>query len=158
MRHPISPEGFEGQTIEVQTAGMWAGPKLLVNGQPAAKGKKRGQMTLTNNYGQEVIAAWRPRFMGLEVPDLAVDGKIIQVTKPLPWYAWLWSGLPILLLFIGGALGAVVGVVAFTVNAGIFRSNRSTAVKFLITAGVSLLAAVIYFLLAVLLSIALGQA
>ncbi len=69
----------------------------------------------------------------------------------------LWSGLPILLVFIGGALGAIAGIVAFTVNAGIFRTNRSTAVKFLWTAGVSLLAAVIYVLLAVLLSIALGQ-
>ncbi len=156
MNYPITLEGFEGQTIEVQTAGIWSGPKLMVNGQPAAKGAKRGQMTLTNNHGQQVVAAWRPRFLGLDVPQLAVDGELIEVTKPLPWYAWLWSGLPILLLFIGGALGAVAGIVAFTINAGIFRSSRSTAVKFLLTTVVSLLAGVIYFVLAVLLSMALG--
>ena len=158
MNYPIALEGFEGQTVEVQTAGIWSGPKLLVNGQPAAKGAKRGQMTLTNNQGQPVVAAWRPRFLGLDVPQLAVDGEVIEVTRPLPCYAWLWSGLPIVLLFIGGALGAVAGIVAFTVNAGIFRSHRSTAVKFLLTTVVSLLAGVIYFVLAVLLSMALGGA
>ncbi len=156
MNYPITLQGFEGQTIEVQTAGMWSGPKLLVNGQPAAKGPRRGQMTLTNNFGQEVVAAWRPRFMGLDVPQLAVDGEIIEVTKPLPWYAWLWSGLPVLLVFVGGALGVIAGIVAFTVSAGIFRSNRSTAVKFLLTAFVSLLAVVVYFVLAVLLTMVLG--
>ncbi len=157
MKYPITLKGLEGQTIEVQTAGMLSGPKLLVNGQPAAKGPKRGQMTLRRNDGQEVVAAWRPRFMGLDVPELVVDGQIIEVTQPLPWYAWLWSGLPILLVFAGGALGAIAGFIAFTINTSIFRSGKSTTLKFVLTAFVSLLAVVVYFVLAVLLALALGE-
>lgn len=157
MRYPITLKGFEGQTIEIQTAGLWSGPKLLVNGQPAAKGAKRGQVILTNNSGQEVVATWQPRFLGLDVPALVVNEKIIEVTKPLPWYAWLWSGLPIVLLVTGGVLGVIIGIAAFTVNAGIFRSTRSTPVKFLLTTLVSLLAGAVYLVLAMLASTALGQ-
>jgi hypothetical protein len=157
VKYPITLKDFEGQTIEVQPAGMLSGPKLLVNGQPAAKGSKRGHMILQDNYGQEVVAAWRPRFMGLDVPQLVVDGEIVDVTKPLPWYAWLWRGLPIVLAFAGGALGFLTGIIAFAVNASIFRSGKSMALKFVLTAGVSLLAVVVYFVLAVLLTMLLGQ-
>lgn len=148
MNYPIQLEGFEGQTLEVKAAGLWAGPQLLVNGQPAAKGPKRGQMLLRRNDGSESIATWKQMFLGLDVPGLIVDGKQISVVEPLKWYVWVWSGLPVLLVFIGGALGAVAGIVAFTINTQIFRSARSTAVKFGLTAVVSVLAGVVYVVLA----------
>jgi hypothetical protein len=157
MRYPITLEGFDGQTIEIQPTSLWSGPKLLVNGQPAAKGAKRGQVILTNNSGQEVVATWQPRFLGLDIPALVVNEKTIEVTKPLPWYAWLWSGLPLALLFVGGVLGVILGIAAFTVNANLFRSPRSTPVKFLLTTLVSLLAGAAYAVLAMLASMALGE-
>ena len=95
MNYPINIEGFEGQTLEMKPSGMWAGPQLLVNGQPAPKGPKRGQMLLRRTDGSEAVATWKPQFMGLDVPRLDVDGKQINVVEPLKWYAWVWSGLPI---------------------------------------------------------------
>ena len=96
--------------------------------------------------------------MGLDVPRLDVDGKQINVVEPLKWYAWVWSGLPILLIFIGGALGALAGIVAFGINTQIFRSSRNTGLKFVLTAVVSVLAVAVYLALAVLVSGALGSA
>ncbi len=156
MNYPINLEGFEGQAIEMKSGGLIAGPKLLVNGQSAPKGPKRGQMLLRRNDGAEAIATLKPRFMGLDVPQLSVDGKTISVVEPLKWYVWVWSALPILLVFIGGALGAITGIIAFAINTQVFRSSRTTAVKFIVTAIVSLLAAVVYVASAVLLSSVLG--
>ena len=51
MNYPINIDGFEGQTLEMKPSGMLAGPQLLVNGQPAAKGPKRGQMLLRRTDG-----------------------------------------------------------------------------------------------------------
>lgn len=152
MNHPLNLEGFEIQTLEVKTSGLFSGPQLLVNGQPAAKGPKRGQMLLRRSDGREVIATWLPQAMGLDVPRLVVDGKQINVVEPLKWYEWVWGGLPVLLIFIGGALGAIAGMVAFGVNTQIFRSDRSTPLKFIFTAVVSAVGVVVYLVLALLLA------
>ncbi len=156
MTYPLNLEGFEGQTLEVKPSGFFGGPQLLVNGQPAPKGPKRGQMLLRRSDGREVIATWKPALLGLDVPRLEVDGKQLTVVEPLKWYEWVWGGLPILLVFLGGALGAIAGFVAFGINTQVFRSTRNTALKFILTAVVSALAVVAYLILATLLLSALG--
>ena len=150
MRYPLPLEGFEGQTIEVQPSGLLSGPRLLVNGQPAGAGPRRGQLALRRNDGREVIAIWKPQLLGLDVPRLQVDGKLVDVVKPLAWYVWLWCGLPILLLFIGGALGALAGFAAFAVNTKIFRASLPGLAKFGLSALVSLLGAAAYLVAATL--------
>lgn len=157
MTYPIKLEGFEGQRLELQPAGVFAGPKLLVNGHPAAQGPKRGQMALRRNDGREVVAAWKPQFLGLDVPQLVVDGRSVRVVEPLPWYVWLWSALPILLVFLGGALGALAGFIGFAINTKLFRSSWPVAAKFGLTAVVSLVTVVIYFGVATLIYIAIGR-
>lgn len=157
MNYPLTLEGFEGQSLEVKPGGFFSGPQLLVNGQPAAKGPKRGQMVLRRTDGREVTATWRPALLGLDVPRLEVDGKQLNVVAPLKWYEWVWGGLPILLVFLGGALGALAGFIAFGVNTQIFRSSRNTALKFILAAVVSVVAVAVYFVLALLVSGALGR-
>jgi hypothetical protein len=120
------------------------GPKLLVNGQLAAKGPKRGALMVRRNDGREVIAVWRPQVLGLDVPRLQVDGKLVNVVEPLKWYVWVWSALPILLVFIGGAVGALAGFIGFAINTQVFRSSRPGVAKFALTAVVSVLAVVVY--------------
>src|SRR5579859_2238227 len=157
MRYPLRLEGFEGQTVEVQPSGLFVGPGLLVNGQPAGPGPRRGQLALRGNDGREVIATWKPQLLGLDVPRLQVDGKLVNVVTPLAWYVWLWCGLPILLLFVGGALGAVSGFVAFAINTKIFRSALPTLAKFGLSGLVSLLGAAAYLVTATLIYRFLAQ-
>lgn len=157
MNYPVKIEGFEGQTIEVQPAGFFSSQKLLVNGQPASSGKKRGEMVLRRNDGQEVIATWKPQFAGFDIPQLVVEGKTIQVIEPLKWYEWVWSALPVMLIFIGGALGGITGVIGLTINAKVFRSDLNGFVKFVATGVISLLAVVVYFVAAVLFLSAIGR-
>ena len=51
MKYPVNLQGFEGQTIEVQTQGLLSGARQFVNGKPASKGTKRGEMLLRRNDG-----------------------------------------------------------------------------------------------------------
>lgn len=152
MSYKVNIEGFEGQDIEVKMS-FWSGPKLLVNGQLAPKGSKRGEMLLQSNNGKQVVARWKRRFMGLDVPQLVVDDKVINLVEPLKWYQWVWSGLPIALVFVGGALGAIAGIIGFTINAKVFRTEMNSVLKYVVSGVVSILAVVAYFIAAILFTI-----
>lgn len=136
-------EGFEGQNIEVKTS-SWAGPKLLINGQLAEKGAKRGDMVLHRNDGRQVTATWKSQMLGLDAPQLVVDGKAVNLVEPLQWYQWVWSGWPILLVFIGGALGAIVGIIGFSISARLFRTNLNGFLKYIVTGLISIAAVLVY--------------
>jgi hypothetical protein len=156
MNYPVTLTGFEGQRVEVVPPGLVSGAKLLVNGQPAAAGPKRGQMLLLRDDGSQVIATWKPSALGFDVPKLVVDNQVVTVAVPLKWYQWAWAALPILLVFLGGAIGALCGIVGFSVNARIFRSGMNGVAKFAVTAVVSVVALAAYFVLAVLVTLLVG--
>lgn len=157
MKYPVTIDGFDGQMIEVQSAGMLSGPKLMVNGVEAPKGPKRGQFTLTRSDGSEAIASWKAGLGSLGgIPQLSIDGQVIDVVEPVPWYAMVWSALPLVLIALGGAIGAVVGLIAFTSNMRLFRGEQSTAVKFALTAVITAVAFGAYFVVALLLAMMFG--
>ena len=148
MDHSIRLDGFEGRTLAVESPGIFTGPRLLVDGIPAEKGPRRGQFLLRRNDGRQVVANWKPKFMGLDFPQLEIDGKLFDVVAPLKWYAWAWSVLPLCLIFIGGALGGFIGAIGFMTNAKIFRSETNLVWKFFITAGVSFMSFLVYLIAA----------
>jgi len=156
MGYKANVEGFEGQDLEVNVS-FWTGPKLLVNGQPAPKGTKRGEMLLERNDGRQVVAIWKQQMMGFDVPQLVVDGKPVKLVEPLQWYQWLWGGWPVVLVFVGGALGAIAGVLAFTINARLFRTEMNPVLKYVVTAVVSGGAVLAYFIVALLLALTINS-
>jgi hypothetical protein len=157
MRYPVRLEGFEGQTIEIQPGGLFSGPKVLVNRQPAPKGSKRLEAILRRSDGTNVVVTLKQRAFGLDVPQLVVDGKTIQFVRPLTWYVWVWSALPLLLVFAGGALGGIFGFFGLTMNAKIFRSQMNGLVKFVLTAIISLLIGAAFLAVAVALGRVLSR-
>ncbi len=157
MDYTIAVPGFEGRQIAVRLKGIFSDHQLIVDGQPPQKGPKRGQMLLRRNDGMEVVAFWKPGALGLDVPQLVVDGQTYKFVGSLKWYEWIWGGLPILLFFAGGMLGAVTGLIAFAMNARIFRSTMETPMKYLSTAGISIAAVVLYIVLAVILFLVLDR-
>ena len=156
MSYSAKIEGFEYQNIEVQT-GFWTGPKLLVNGEPAPKGAKRGEMILKRDDGRQVTASWKPQFLGLDVPQLVVDGQTVQLAEPLKWYQWVWGGWPVALLFVGGALGGIAGMLGAVINARVFRAEISEVLKYVVTGVVSILAVLVYAVAAILLSLLVSR-
>jgi hypothetical protein len=151
MDYQLDIAGFEGQKIVAQVS-FWAGVKLLVDGTPAKKGAKRGDMLLQRSDGTQVVAHWKPQFLGLDVPQLVVDGRTIDIVAPLKWYQWIWGCWPVLLIATGGALGAIAGVIAAAINVNLFKTKMNPALKYLLTAVVSILAVVVYLVAAVIFS------
>jgi hypothetical protein len=142
----LNLEGFEGQKVEVKVS-FWTGPKLTINDLPPKKGMKRGEMCLSRDDGRQVVATWKPQLMGLDLPQLVVDGRTVNLATPLKWYQWVWSALPILLVFLGGLLGGITGVIAFSINTVIFRSRSNEILKYVITGVISIVAAILYLII-----------
>jgi hypothetical protein len=156
MRFTASLEGFEGQNIEVYV-GFLSAQKLLVNGEAAPTGSKRGEMLLRRNDGRQVVATWKQQVLGLDISQLVVDGQVTRFVEPLNGYQLMWGGLPVLLVSVGGALGALVGVIGFSVNTKIFRTEMNTGLKYLVSGLISVLAVTVYFIVAVILSLLFGK-
>jgi hypothetical protein len=155
MRYPVQLEDFQGQNVEVEVS-FWSGSKLLVNGEPAPKGEKRGEFVLQRNDGKQAVATWKPQALGFDGPQLVIDGDPVQYVEPLKWYQWVWGGIPVLLIFVGGFLGAIFGLLAFMLNAKVFRADMSGVMKYVITAGISFLAVVGYLVIAIIIQLALS--
>lgn len=148
MGYPVTLPGFEEQQIVVEPAGLFTGARLLVNGQPAPKGKGRGEMLVRRNDGKDVTFTFRNNF--LDVPALLVDGKPLELVEPLKWYEWVWNGLPVVLVFLGGAIGALIGILAVTFNLKIFRSSQNPLMKYVLTGAVGVGAFIFYLIAATL--------
>lgn len=146
MIYTPSIEGFEGQKVEAKIS-LLTGSRLFINGTPAPKGLRRGEMVLQRNDGRPVYASWKPQAFGLDVPQLVVDGRTISLAAPLQWYQWVWSALPVLLVFWGGLLGAIAGVLAFSINTSIFRSSMNQIIKYFLSGLVSILTVLIYLVI-----------
>ena len=137
---PIELQGFEGRGLKYRGS-IWRGGVVLLDGQ-RVKGRW-GRYTLRDNQGREV--SLRVRGNGVDpIPKIEVASKVIQLAPPLRWYEYVWAGLPLLLIHVGGALGAAIGAVALVWNAGVFRSDRTLAGKYLTTGAITLGAALAY--------------
>ena len=147
MIYQVSVPGCEGRNIELRT-GYFSSPKLLVDGQPAPKGPHRGELLLRRSDGTDVVVSWKRMFLGLDVPQLLVGGQAVKVVEPLAWYEMVWCGLPVVLVFAGGALGGLIGAVAVSINAKIFREQPSLVPKFAFTGMLSVAAGTLYFSIA----------
>jgi hypothetical protein len=155
MGYKVAIEGCEGKNIELAFS-FWTGSKLLINGQKAPRGTNRKEMLITRDDGTTMVATWKSRSLGFDIPNLLVNGKEIQIAPSLKWYEMTWCGLPLLLIFVGGGLGAIIGVLAFFFSTGIFRSNLNVFVKFFFSAVLTVTAYFIWLFAAVLITQAIG--
>lgn len=74
--------------------------------------------------------------------------------RKLSTHEYIYAGLPIILVAIGGAIGGAAGGCAFVYNVKIFQREMAAPKKYLLSALVSLGACVAYVLAAGLLAIA----
>lgn len=145
MKYQINLRGFEGKTIEVQSPGLLSGSKLLLNGKPAPRGAKRGEMLLRRNDGKDVPVRFKGFF--LDVPDLVVDDEVVQVVQPLKLYEWAWVCLPLLIVFGGWTMPLIIAFVAISLNLSLFRRGESRLAKFGLTGLVSVCALALFLVL-----------
>jgi hypothetical protein len=144
MGYKLDVDGFEGQDIEVVVS-FWTGARLFVNGKKAEKGPRRGQLVLKRNDGKEVIASFKHKNIWADVPQLKVGKELIEFAKPLTWKEWIFVGSPIVVLLLGGALGAVMAMLGLYLNGKLFRSQLKDVLKYTLSAVVTLSLIIGYF-------------
>jgi hypothetical protein len=149
MRIPLDLDGFEDHEVVVETAGLLSNAKILLDGKRAPKGSKRNTYVLRSTYGFKVIIELKQSIFD-PVPRLIVDGYPIKYTEALSPIQWIWSGLPMVLIIIGGAIGGAFGATAFWINMRVFRGDMSEIEKYILTGLISAIATIVYLLLGTL--------
>jgi hypothetical protein len=149
MRIPFDLEGFEGHELVVEAASFFSGPKLKLDGKLVPKGPKRNLYLLQRNDGIKQIVQLKQVLID-PVPRLIVGGEVIHLVQPLSVFQWVWSAFPIILIFLGGALGGGIGGAAFWINARIFRSEMSTIEQFILTGLTTAITIFLYLILSTL--------
>jgi hypothetical protein len=149
MRIAFDLDGFEGRQLFVDTPGWFGGPRLTIDGKQAPRGPKRNYYLLQRNDGIEQTVQLRQVFID-PIPQVIVAGKVIQLAEPLSLLQWIWSGLPLILLFLGGAIGGGIGGATFWVNTRIFRSEMSPIEQFILAGLACAIALFVYLILSTL--------
>ncbi len=153
MRIEIDHPAFKRQLLAVETASVFSGPKLLMNG--VVIKKEKGSYPVVSDVGDNKLIQIRYNLVD-PVPRIKVDGQTFNLREPLQWYEYAWSGLPILLVFSGGALGGLVGGVATMANGRLFRSERGALAKYGLAGLITVSAVAVFFVLAIALQLAIG--
>ena len=136
MKYFVKLDGFDGQEIVLETATFLKGSRLYVNGKPAKKGNRRGQFILTDDNGFKVPVYKKHAFLD-PIPSLIVDDEEYRFEEPLSVFQYIWCGMPLILIFVGGAIGGLIGGITFWINIKVFRSEMSTIERYLLVGLVS---------------------
>jgi hypothetical protein len=146
MRYQVNLVGLSDRKVEVESS-VFRAARLLVDGQPTPKGPKRSQFLVRGTDGRDSFVELKT-ILPDSVPQVVWAGQTIRLEEPLRWYEWMWVGVPLVLLFLGGALGGLLGAVAVTLNVRILRSNMSGILRYAATAFVSVAACGMYLAIA----------
>jgi hypothetical protein len=151
--YPIAYAGFEGRGLALQPAGLWKGAQILCDGAPLPR--KGRVYTVNDNSGTLVTIRFRGSFLD-PIPRVVIGDQVIALAPPFAWYDYVVVALP-LLLVAGGILGGVTGAVAAFSNAKLLRSSLPASARYVLCLVSAAGAVIVYFVLAVLFSMATGR-
>jgi hypothetical protein len=101
-----------------------------------------GAVRVDDDDGEDARIVLRSAFN--RFPNLEIDGKPVSLGRGFAWYEWIWISLPVLLVLVGGVIGAIVGVITATYNAHVFRTQKSVAAGFGFSAMTSVIGVVVW--------------
>lgn len=133
MIYPVQISGFEGRDIRVENNSLSGRNTLLIDGQPAPAGLKRGQFLLRSADGREVVASFKSAFPDT-TPILIVDGQPIHLVEKLKPYEMVWACFPLVLIFVGGLIGGILGGLGSALNLQIFRAKIPLVARYALAA------------------------
>jgi hypothetical protein len=151
---PITYPGFEGRGLALRPMGFFQGAAIVCDGQAAPR--KGRSFTLTDNRGAPVVFRLNGNFFD-PIPAVVVGGQTtIRLGRPFAWYEYVWIALPLALLLVGGALGAICGGVAMLINARLLRSDQPAWARYGLGVLVVVAAVIVWLLVAAVISVAIG--
>lgn len=156
MLYPVRSVLFGKRQVSLDVSGLNE-PKILVNGSSAPQGKNKNQFLVKDDKGVEILVELKANNFFDPVPSVIVNGSTVKVTNDLAWHEYLAIGLPLVLLFMGGAIGGGIGGGAVAINRVIMRSEMDPALRYLSTFGIGIVAVIMWFVIASPLRAAMGR-
>lgn len=149
MKYNFTLPDFPVSVFEIEVS-IWTGKSnLYMDNNLLKQSTEKGKPFLIPTTDGEYVKAFsKPSYLDM-VPALEINGVKNQIVEKLKWYQYTLALLPVLLIFVGGAIGGGVGITAALINLNIFRiEGEAKGIKYLKVIGVVLLAYLIYFLVA----------
>ena len=106
-------------------------------------------ITNTNGEQEEIKIVY-----GLDFVHVAVfRGRKIDLEERLSTREYIVGGLPVLLILLGGLIGALFGIIGATFNYNYMRKEKSFVKQLLVSLVVSVACYIAYFILAICLKL-----
>lgn len=138
--------------MEIETS-IWTGrPTLWIDGVSFEQSSEQGKPFIVPEESGQELKIYTKLSFGELIPKLLINGIVYNIVEKLHWYQYALAFLPMLLVFVGGALGAAIGLNAAFLNLRIFRSGGPTRLMYLKVAGISLLSYAVYLLVTYLIT------
>ena len=154
MKYHFSLPQLPDTAIDVEKS-YWSGKKSVwANGkacaQAAHSSRRAPKFIIPVPDGTEKVLGITPSPFFDDGLTVSLDGATIPIPAPLKWYEYIMGCLPVFLVFIGGAIGGLIGGIGACCNFKIVRGSLSMPLKILAALGVTLIAAALYFVFAFL--------
>lgn len=148
LDYTLQIPGFEDKEVLIRLS-YWVGPKLFISGNKIKPFKKNiitknREFNITSNYGNPVNIKFKHRPLDL-VPKVYIDGNEFKLARQLNTWEYIWICLPLILVFIGGALGSLIGTVALYSNSILIRRPKNVLIRYLLP-GITTLASFWFYL------------
>ncbi len=146
MEYSINIPEVESDKLKLVVPKFFGKTKLLYNGTEVKETNNRYSINTEND--KLLLITLKNNYLD-PIPKVLVNDNPIQVAMPIRWFEYVWMGLPILLILQGGLLGALFGFIALRLNINIFRNSKNVIAKYSFTLLISLVFAIVYILIAI---------
>ncbi|MFH7015995.1 hypothetical protein [Flavobacterium sp. FlaQc-47] len=125
---------------------IWTGrSKLFMDNKQLEQSKEKGKPFLIPKVNGEFLKAFPKQTFPDPIPTLEINGVKINIAEKLKWFQYVLGGIPILLLFFGGVIGAVIGLFATMMNYNVFRQEGTLIAKYLKVFAIIISSLILYF-------------
>ncbi len=142
-KYPIPLKGFGNQKIELEVSGVIAKTRILVDAVPAEKGHRQGEYILYYPDGNRVSIYLQNTFFDM-IPKVQLNGEIIEILPPITWIQYMIAGLGFILIFSGGGIGGLLGMISFIINIRLLRCFQPAIYRYLAILFINMLAIFLY--------------
>ena len=147
MKYKFTLDDYTKSSFELDSS-VWTGKSFLyMDGKLLKQSTEKGRPFLIPTKQGELKGFPKSTFPDFS-PSLIVDGKKHQMVEQLEWYKLVLGALPVLLIFLGGAIGGALGLVATIFNFQIFRSDNTTSTKYAKVIVINIAAYVVFLVFA----------
>lgn len=139
MRNSFTLPHFPDSTLKIETSIWNERSPLWKDGVELERSSKSGKPFFALLDSGDLNRIYPKPSFGELTPLLEIDGIKYSTAEKLPWYQYVLSAKPILLVFLGDGLRGGIGTLGTIMNLKTFISDEPVSMKYLKVIGMSIL-------------------